>query len=171
MKMRVVPTKAHAAVDHVVGPTLVLAPELFGLKNGRRSEPIVPRAAGAAQAVYSNLTDYELAVKRLLPMKAHLAMDAAAGALLAAAPWALGTARKGPRHWLPHLLVGVTEIGLALTTRTEPGDRRRPDDRLRYGWKLATRPATWRAVGKAGRTVVRSPALRKAGRELAKVRA
>jgi hypothetical protein len=169
--MRFVPTKAHAAVDHVVGPALVLAPELFGLKNGSKAEPLVPRAAGASQAVYSNLTDYELAVKRLLPMKAHLAMDLGAGALLAAAPWALGSARKGPRHWLPHLVVGVAEIGLALTTKTEPRDKHALDHRLRYAWKAARKPATWAAVGKAGKTVATSPALRKAGRQLAQIRA
>jgi len=148
MKMRVVPTKAHAAVDHVVGPTLMLAPELFRLKSDKK-EPLVPRAAGAVQGLYSNLTDYELAAKRLLPVKAHLAMDAVSGALLGAAPWVLGSAKRGKRHWLPHAVVGAMEIGLALTTKTEPGDRHSVDHRVKTAIKTATRPKVWKALSKA----------------------
>jgi hypothetical protein len=136
VKLRVVPTKAHAAVDHVVGPALVLAPELLGLKEQRR-ESLVPRLAGATEGLYSNLTDYELSAKRMLPMRMHLALDAMSGALLGAAPWLLGTAKRGKRHWLPHAVVGAMEIGLALTTKTEPGDRRRPDYRARKLLRIA----------------------------------
>jgi hypothetical protein len=136
VKLRVVPTKAHAAVDHVVGPALILAPELLGLKEQRR-ESLVPRLAGATEGLYSNLTDYELAAKRMLPMRMHLALDAMSGALLGAAPWLLGTAKRGKRHWLPHAVVGAMEIGLALTTKTEPGDRRRPDHRARKLLRIA----------------------------------
>ena len=168
MKLRVVPTKAHAAVDHVVGPALVLAPELLGLHEGRK-DSLPARAAGAVQAVYSNLTDYELAPKRLLSMRAHLAMDAASGAALGAMPWVLGTRRKGLRHWLPHAVVGALEVGLALTTKTEPRDRHRLDGRLRHAWSAARRPQTWAAAGRAGTTVVVAPALRRAGRRLAQI--
>ena len=151
MRLRYVPTKAHAAVDHVVGPTLMLAPEPFGLKGGKK-DSLPPRAVGAAQGIYSNLTDYELAVKRLLPVKAHLAMDAAAGTLLGALPWLLGTAKRGKRHWLPHAVVGGMEIGLALTTETKPKDKGGIDHRARYAWKVLKRPATWKTVGKAFET-------------------
>jgi hypothetical protein len=141
MNLRVVPTKAHAAVDHVVGPTLLLAPELFGLKDDRRAA-LVPRLTGATEALYANLTDYELALKRVLPMRVHLALDAVGGVMLGAAPWALGTARRGTRHWLPHALVGAMEVALAITTKTEPGDRNRPDYRVRKGLRLLRRAAT-----------------------------
>jgi len=137
MKLRVVPTKAHAAVDHVVGPALMLAPELFRLK-GDRKESLVPRLTGATAGVYSNLTDYELAAKRVLPMRVHLMLDAASGTLLGAAPWVLGTAKRGRRHWLPHAVVGAMEVALALTTKTEPGDRRKPDYPLRRLARLVT---------------------------------
>jgi hypothetical protein len=137
VKLRVVPTKAHAAVDHVVGPALILAPELFGLKDDKK-DSLVPRLAGATEGLYSNLTDYELAAKRMLPMRVHLALDAMSGALLGAAPWVLGTAKRGKRHWLPHAIVGAMEIGLALTTKTEPGDRHKPDYRARKLLRLAS---------------------------------
>jgi hypothetical protein len=140
MKLRVVPTKAHAALDHVVGPTLLFAPELFGLKDDRKAA-LVPRLTGATEALYANLTDYELAMKRVLPMRVHLALDALGGVVLGAAPWALGTARRGTRHWLPHALVGAMEVALAVTTKTEPGDRYQPDYRARKAFRLLRRAA------------------------------
>ena len=170
MRMRFVPTKAHAAVDHVVAPALLAAPELFGLKSGKK-DSLPVRMTGIAQAAYANLTDYELAARRLLPVKAHLALDGAAGAALGAMPWLLGTAKRGKRHWLPHAVVGAAEIGLALTTKTEPGDRHRPDARLKAVWKAAKRPATWKAVGKTvettGKVLYRSSGARRAARAAA----
>ena len=141
MNLRVVPTKVHAAVDHVVGPTLMFAPEIFRLKDDRKAA-LVPRLTGATEALYANLTDYELAAKRVLPMRVHLALDAISGVMLGSAPWLLGSAKRGTRHWLPHALVGTMEVALALTTKTEPGDRHEPDYRGRKLTRLLGRAAS-----------------------------
>ena len=119
MKLRFIPTSVHGAVDHVVGPVLVLAPTVLRL--GRTSpEGIVPRAVGGVEAVYSNLTDYELSMKNVVPMKVHLALDAVGGAALALVPQLTGARKRGKKHWLPHLAIGVAEIGMAVFTKTEP---------------------------------------------------
>lgn len=118
MRFRVIPTKVHGVVDLVTGPALIAAPTAFGL-DGKRMSALAPRVLGTASAAYSPLTDYELGVKRVLPLRAHLALDALGGAALAAVPWITGAARKGPRHWLPHAILGGNELLLALTTRTE----------------------------------------------------
>jgi hypothetical protein len=138
MRMRFVPTKVHAMIDHVVGPTLMLAPEIFGL-HANAGDSIPPRVTGGLQAFYSNLTDYELALKRVLPVEAHLALDGLSGTFLAVAPWGLGNAKRGIRHWLPHAIVGAMEVGLALTTKTEPGDRHQVDHRAKLAAKGARR--------------------------------
>jgi hypothetical protein len=86
----------------------------------------VPKAAltlrltGIGATAYSLLTDYELGVAKLLPMPAHLALDAASGALLASSPWLFGFARNGARYWLPHALVGMSEMLAAATSETTP---------------------------------------------------
>jgi hypothetical protein len=119
MNTRVIPTKVHGVLDYVTAPALAAAPELFRL-NGSRASALAPRVVGTGAAVYSALTDYELGVRRVIPMRVHLLLDAGGGAALAAVPWLFGSARRGMRHWLPHALVGATEIGLALTTRERP---------------------------------------------------
>ena len=119
MNLRVIPTSVHGAVDHVVGPTLLAAPTILRLPN-TSPEGILPRLNGAAAAVYSNLTDYELSLKNVIPRKVHLALDAVSGATLAAVPLATGAHKRGLRHWLPHTLLGAFEIGMALTTKEQP---------------------------------------------------
>jgi hypothetical protein len=119
MNLRVIPTSVHSAVDHVLGPTLIVAPSVLRLS---RSSPegVVPRINGTLAAVYSNLTDYELSLKNVIPMKVHLALDAAGGAALAAVPLATGAHKRGLKHWLPHTLAGAFVVAMALTTKAEP---------------------------------------------------
>ena len=123
MNLRVIPTSVHGVLDYATGSALLAAPELLRLKDVPRAA-LTPRLAGAGATVYSLTTDYELGVIRVLPMPVHLALDAMSGALLAASPWLLGYARNGMRYWLPHALVGASEILAALTTKTQPPRRR-----------------------------------------------
>ena len=117
-KMRVIPTSVHGAVDQVVGPALVIAPTILRL--GRTSpEGIVARAVGGAETAYSNLTDYELSAKNVVPMPVHLALDAVGGATLALVPQFTGARQRGKKHWLPHLAIGALEVGMAALTKTE----------------------------------------------------
>ena len=119
MNLRVIPTSVHSAVDHVVGPVLIAAPEVLRLPR-KSPEGIVPRVNGVVAAVYSNLTDYELSLKNVIPMKVHLALDAMSGAMLATIPLATGARKRGTRHWLPHAMLGAFEVGMALFTEKEP---------------------------------------------------
>jgi len=118
MQMRFIPTSVHGAIDHVVGPALVLAPTLLRL--GRTSpEGITARAGCGVEAVYSNFTDYEPSLKNVVPMKVHLALDAVGGATLALVPQLTGARKRGKKHWVPHLAIGAMEIGIAALTKTE----------------------------------------------------
>jgi hypothetical protein len=125
MNTRFVPTKAHGIVDLAKAPVLAAAPTVLRLNGDSRSSSVPPRVTAAVGTALGALTDYEVAPKRVVPMKAHLLVDGVSGAALASTPWIGGAARNGPRHWLPHAIIGAAEIALALTTRTEPGDRRR----------------------------------------------
>ena len=131
MRARFVPTKAHGIVDLVTGPTLAATPTLLRLNGDSRSSSLPPRLTGTIGTAVNALTDYETGAKRVIPMKAHLVFDGVSGAALASTPWLGGAAKNGWRHWLPHAIVGATEVAMALTTRTEPDDRRRAEARKR----------------------------------------
>ena len=115
---RPITTRMHGVIDYTTGAALLAAPEILRLE-GVRASALAPRVAGAGATVYSALTDYEHGLARRIPMRAHLALDAASGAALAASPWILGYARHGRRHWLPHMIVGTGEIVTALATKTD----------------------------------------------------
>ena len=114
--MRIIPTQIHGLLDYATRGTLLSAPRLLGLDDVPASARAL-RLAGGGAALYSMLTDYELGVVKLLPMPLHLALDAASGAFLASSPWLLGFAGEGRRYWLPHVLVGATEMLAADTTK------------------------------------------------------
>lgn len=123
--MRFISTQMHAAMDYLGGILLIVVP-LFWMNS-----PDVPQAAiwtpvviGGLMLLQSLFTDYELSLANVIPVPAHLGMDALAGVVLAVSPWAFGFAET---VWIPHVIVGVMEIGAALTTklhRGEPAHRR-----------------------------------------------
>ena len=120
---RVIPTRIHGLLDLLTPPSLLAVPALLRLEGGPAA--LAPRVVGGTAAVYSLLTDYETAPKKLIPMPVHLALDAVSGAALAAVPWLSGDARRGTRYWLPHAVAGGTEVALALLTQTTPSYKRR----------------------------------------------
>lgn len=124
MKLRVIPTKAHGAVDMATGPALIAAPTLLKM-NGNTGATIPPRLFGSASTLYALLTDYEFGLRRVLPMRAHLALDALGGLALAASPFLTGASKRGVRHWLPHAVIGANEVFLALATKERPRRKQR----------------------------------------------
>jgi hypothetical protein len=111
-----IPTRLHGIIDYAVGILLILAPYLLGFADGSAAQ-LVPMTLGAGAILYSLLTDYELAAARLIPMPAHLGLDVVSGLFLAFSPWLFGFSDL---IWLPHLIVGVTEIVIALMTDRHP---------------------------------------------------
>src|SRR5215203_3005762 len=102
MKVRVITTGVHGALDYLASGANLAFPRMLGLREAPWAV-LVPRIDGVAGASYSLLTDYELGALKVLPMPAHLAFDAA----------------KGARYWLPHVLMGVADVLAAATSKTE----------------------------------------------------
>jgi hypothetical protein len=103
----------HGATDYSVGALLMtLFPRLAGIQGTRAARQI--RAAGAMHASYSTVTDYPLGVAKLLPYKAHLAIDALGAVALAATPFVTGQFRKGRSQWLPHVGLALFELSALL---------------------------------------------------------
>jgi hypothetical protein len=123
--MRFIPTRVHGIVDYVMGVLLIIAPWILGFNRGG-AETWVPVVLGAGVIVYSLLTRYELGVARVIPMPVHLWLDVAGGALLAVSPWLFGFADQ---VWMPHVILGILEIGVAVFTQTAPALQVRAETR------------------------------------------
>ncbi|WP_375262297.1 hypothetical protein [Palleronia sp.] len=108
-------TKTHGIIDYLTGALLIIAPYLFGFATGG-IEQWLPQILGAMTIVMSLLTNYELSVAKVIPLKVHLGVDIASGALLAVSPWLFGFADL---IWWPHLFVGLMEIVVPLFTKRD----------------------------------------------------
>ena len=117
--MRFIPTRVHGILDYLVGALLIAAPWLFDFADGGAKQ-WVPVALGAGAILYSLFTDYEMGVSRQLSMRTHLLLDLMSGILLAASPWLFGFADE---VYVPHLVLGLLEIGASLMTKREPENR------------------------------------------------
>ena len=115
-ELRFISTRAHGAIDYLMGILLIILPYILGFADGTSAQWI-PQIIGAALIGASLLTDYEFGAVRMIPMPVHLFLDVAAGLLLAISPWLFGFA---DRVFWPHLILGILEIGAGLTTRTAP---------------------------------------------------
>ncbi|HLW19073.1 MAG TPA: SPW repeat protein [Cyclobacteriaceae bacterium] len=115
--MKIIDRKTHGYLDYLVGLLLIVSPWLFGFYEGG-SESWVPILLGIGTIIYSMITDYELGITGVIPMKAHLTIDLISGIFLAASPWLFGFS---DRIFWPHLVVGIIEI--LVTLMTDPGSQ------------------------------------------------
>ena len=114
--MQFIPTRIHAVADYLVGLILIASPWIFGFSHSGTATWL-PVILGVGAFVYSLLTNYEGGILPLIPMPVHLVFDFLSGVLLAASPWLFGFS---DRLWMPHLILGLIEIGAAVLTRTKP---------------------------------------------------
>ena len=114
--MRVLTTRAHGIMDYLMGILLIAAPWLFDFARGG-AETWVPVVLGAGAILYSLITDYEYSVSKTISMRTHLTLDLLSGILLAASPWLFGFSDF---VYLPHLILGILEIGASLMTERAP---------------------------------------------------
>jgi hypothetical protein len=119
---RPIDSTLHGATDYTVGTLLMTAfPGLVGIEGTRSAAQI--RTTGAIHAGYSTVTDYPLGVVKLLPYKAHLALDALGALALAATPFVTGQWKEGRRQWVPHVGLCLFELAaLAMSDPTQKGD-------------------------------------------------
>ena len=119
---RPVDSTLHGVVDYTAGATLMTVfPKLAGIEGTRSARQV--RAAAAIHAGYSTITAYPLGIVKVLPFKAHLAMDAVGAAALAALPFITGQYKNGRKEWVPHVALALFELSsLLITDPTGKGD-------------------------------------------------
>jgi len=113
--MRRMSTKTHGIIDYLTSATLLALPKLLGWDT--KTTAIVSGSGGAA-ALYSAMTDYELGAVRMLPMKAHLTLDALSGGMLLGAALLMDDEEPEVRSTIAG--IGLFEIAASLLTETQP---------------------------------------------------
>ena len=110
--MKVFSTQVHGVLDYLTVLTLPTLPRLFGW-----DAPTTRFCDGAALAVlaYSLTTNYEMGAAKMLPMKTHLALDAALGATLLAA----AARREDTDQAAQAILAGLGLFSLFASASTE----------------------------------------------------
>jgi hypothetical protein len=107
-------TRTHAIIDYVMGAALIIVPFLFNFGAVSSAALWTPVILGVVVLLTSLVTKYELSVAKVIPMPIHIGADILVGLVLAASPWLFGFAEQ---MWMPHLILGVVEIGVALLSK------------------------------------------------------
>jgi hypothetical protein len=117
--MDLISTKIHGVLDYAGGVSSLAAPKLL---SDRRAAALMGISA-AGSLTTSAFTDYELGVRRKIPMRVHLLIDAATGSLLLGGAVALRRSGAKLIDCLPLAMVGLAEVAGAAVTSNRPGDR------------------------------------------------
>ena len=112
---KLISTKMHGVLDYTAVGALAALPRL--LNPGMGVNRMLMGAAGGSLA-YSLVTRYELGLVRLLPMPAHLMLDAGSALAFLASP--LFFRAEAPRTRLTLLGIGITELTIVLLSQREP---------------------------------------------------
>lgn len=110
---RPITTTTHGVIDYVTVGALATLPRIFKWSPG-----LTNLLTGVASGIlgYSLITDYELSLAKVLPMKTHLALDGASALLTGAAPFIM----KEPKQSAKFALIGVALFELTVSALTKP---------------------------------------------------
>jgi hypothetical protein len=114
-------TKTHGAVDYA---WISVATTAQSVMTGADATARLLRSAGSAVGFMALLTNYEAGFVRLLPMRAHLAIDFIMGAALLLSPLMLP--KKERRFALVPMALGAATLTASLFTETDTTARLEP---------------------------------------------
>lgn len=118
MDMRIISTKVHGALDYIIGLALIVAPILFGFQDVGGMAVAIPAIIGSALILYSLFTNYDWGIFKLINLPSHLVIDTIAAVLLVLSPFLFGFVNEAPNAWVPHVVVGIVIVALALLSRS-----------------------------------------------------
>ena len=112
--MKPISTRVHGIIDYTWVAT---ASSLAGRMDGATSTARLLRGAANAATASALVTNYECGAVRVLPMKGHLAIDAALCAALIASPLYLPASER--RYTTAPVLLGIVGLITGMLTRTQ----------------------------------------------------
>lgn len=116
---RPISTRTHGIIEYAWATTAGTLPKMM---DGATGTARLVRSAAAAAGFNSMVTNYEAGVVRVMPMKAHLALDFVLCAGLMSAPFLL--ARSERRYAAIPVILGAVGFLTSLLTETESAPER-----------------------------------------------
>jgi hypothetical protein len=110
--MKRISPRIHALLDYVAAGFLLIVPWLLPFPDETTAR--MSLAAGSILAVYSLMTDYDIAVLRFVPMPVHRALDLLLGVLLLFSPIHFATTGYAAAVFIT---VGLLLLALSFLTR------------------------------------------------------
>ena len=90
MSMRFISPGVHGVLDYAVAAGLIGVPLALDFAASSVASAVLSISAGAGLTVYSLLTNYSAGLRKLIPWRVHLTLDALAAVALLAAPFLVG---------------------------------------------------------------------------------
>jgi hypothetical protein len=111
--MEKIPSELHGVTDYLTAGMIMAVPRL--LKWPTKLTQFMTMV-GLGTIAYSLMTKYELGLFKLLPFKAHMALDTMNGAMMAASPILM---QEKDRN-IAAILVGIGAMELGIVAMSEP---------------------------------------------------
>lgn len=124
--MRLIPTRIHGIIDLVIAGMLIFSPFIFGFVAVGGAAVVIPIIFGIVLAFYSELTDDEEGILRVIRMPYHMMLDIVVAASLMLSPYLFDFINQPLHVWLPHVAIGLVLMTVTLLTNTVPYVRRHP---------------------------------------------
>ena len=99
MKLRFITPTLHGVADYTAGTGLIVAPFLLNLGETSNIALWFSVLTGIAVLIASSLTDYKLAVYRLIPFQGHLAIDLLVAVTFMVAPFIFNFSGIGAAYY------------------------------------------------------------------------
>ena len=106
----------HGAADYLYAPLMFTAPEIAGFKTEDKAVTVC-RAVGAGVLATTLFTRAEWGLVKVIPFKAHLALDVAVSLFSLAAPWLFGFANNAKAR---NAFIAMGVMGATVTALSEP---------------------------------------------------
>ena len=124
--MRIISTRIHGIIDLIVSGTLIFTPFIFGFASVGGAAVVIPIILGIVLVFYSELTDDEEGILRVISMPFHMMLDIVLAAGLMLSPYLFNFVDQPLNVWLPHVVIGIILMVVTLLTNTVPYARRHP---------------------------------------------
>jgi hypothetical protein len=111
----------HGIADYLYAPLTIAAPKLASFENEDKAGMLCQVLGGGVLAS-TLLTRAEWGMIRLIPFKAHLALDVAVSLFTLAAPWIFGFSKNTRARNTFLAMGGVGAVVTALTRQEEIGE-------------------------------------------------